>query len=189
MTDELFQSCRRSIRLPDFDYASFGLYYVTICTQNHSCLFGDVENAQVNLNDAGNMIRKAFIEIQDFYNNIHVDEFIVMPNHFHGIVAVSPEPIGGREGQARGPAPTKEGGNTKLSLIDIVTRFKSLTTKRYIDGVKTKGWVAFERKLWQRNYYEHVIRNDNDLNHIRDYIQKNPFNWSEEKGNPENLFL
>jgi hypothetical protein len=119
------------------------------------------------------------------YSAIKTDVFVVMPNHFHGIiflVGVGPSaypeaPRMQRTGQPQGIAPT-------MSLPDALHRFKTLTTKKYTDGVKRSGWARFVDRLWQRNYYEHVIRNDGSLNRIREYILNNPARWSFDPENP-----
>ena len=216
---------RRSIRLRTHDYAAGGIYYITICAEERRRLFGVVVNGHMALNEAGRMVRDVWNEIPAHCPEYRIDEFVVMPNHFHGVVAVvvppgmnvcpsgasdvgaalrgrphgpidvgqsgasdtgegqarRPAPDEGQarrpapdEGQARRPAPTVTG---TPSLPDFVYRLKSLTTKRYIDGVKHHGWPPFPGKLWQRNYYEHIVRNDADLARIRAYICDNPANW------------
>ena len=112
-----------------------------------------------------------------------------MPNHIHGIiviVAVGATPRGCPDvsGQAQGPAPTGDMGNTgTLSLGDMVHRFKTMTTKRYAEGVKQSGWPSFPGKLWQRNYWEHIVRNEMELNRIREYIHTNPNQWKSDRLN------
>ncbi|MFH1038037.1 MAG: transposase [PVC group bacterium] len=187
---------RRSIRLRGYDYSRKGAYYVTTCVKNGAHLFGKIIDGRMVLNDAGGMIRTVWDELPIFYLGIGIDVFQIMPDHVHGIVIVGATPRGcppGRppvgappcgcpfpgqaEGpgeQAREPAPTDHPG---LSLPDIVHRFKTMTTKRYIDGVKQHNWPPFSGKLWQRNYYEHIIRDEHELNEIREYIAGNPARW------------
>ena len=178
---------RRSIRLRDFDYFSAGAYFVTVCAQKRECLFGTIQDGQVELNDAGKMVCEVWEQLSESYPNIDVDVSLVMPNHFHGIVVLD---VGAgpracplldkpEEGHPQGGAPT-------LSLPDIIHRFKSLTTAQYRKGVLQNGWVPFPGRLWQRNYYEHVIRNEGDLNHIRKYIVDNPLKWDSDENNPMN---
>jgi len=152
---------------------------VTICTQNRKCLFGEVLHETVRLNNAGQMIQTVWNEIPTHYPGIDIDEFVIMANHIHGIVSIvgagpcacpdSTQPV--TKGQPQGVAPSR------LSLSDVVHRFKTMTTKRYTDGVKNQEWPPFQNKLWQRNYWEHIIRNDEDLNLIREYIHNNPAQW------------
>lgn len=152
---------RRSIRLRGYDYSQAGAYFVTICAQNREFLFGEIVNGEMRLNDAGKMIQTVWGEIPVYYQGIDIDSFIVMPNHIHGIVIVGAAPRGRPDsdtrcgmliGQAQGPAPTG------LSLPDVMHRFKTMTTKRYTDCVKQNGWPPFSGKLWQRNYWEHIVR-------------------------------
>jgi len=164
---------RRTIRLQDYDYSLEGAYYITICVQNRSCLFGDIANEIVIPNDAGNMVQKMWDELPLYYPGIALDAFILMPNHVHGIIVLT-----GETGQARGPAPTF------ISLPDVMQRFKSITTAKYRKGVTENGWAPFEGKLWQRNYYEHIIRSEKALNSIREYIFANPAKWAYDKENP-----
>lgn len=186
---------RRSIRLHGYDYSRNGMYFVTICTQGRLRLFGDIADGEMQLNDAGRMVRAIWDEIPAHYCGIEIDQFTVMPNHIHGIIKLvgatprgcpsstcpgdvgQPQgvaPTGFVEGQAQGPAPTK------YSLPDVVHRFKTMTTKKYTDGVKQNGWQAFPAKLWQRNYYEHIIRNEAAYLKIAEYIQTNPQRWEED---------
>lgn len=186
---------RRSIRLKGYDYSQPGAYFLTICTQHRECMFGEIADGKMVLNPAGEMIQTVWDEIPFHYAGIDIDEFMAMPNHIHGIVVIvgaTPRgypgsiPCGfpGGPGQAQGPAPT---GNTgTLSLPDVVHRFKTMTTKRYADGVKQSGWRLFSGKLWQRNYWEHIVRNETELNGIREYIQTNPDLWRSDSLNPDN---
>lgn len=202
---------RRSIRLRGHDYSRAGAYFVTVCVQNRECLFGHIVGAapcgrpQMVLNDAGIMIQTVWDEIPPHYPGIEIDTFVVMPNHIHGIIVIvgaGPRACpNGRVGGAVGHghmhtpdcAPTvyTERGNGRprgaaptLSLPDVVHRFKTLTTKHYADGVKQHGWPTFPGRLWQRNYYEHIIRNDDELNRIREYIVNNPAQWELDRENP-----
>jgi len=188
---------RRSIRLRDYDYLQAGTYFVTICTNHRQSLLGDVVCGEIRLNDAGNMAQSVWNEIPDHYPGVHIDTNIIMPNHIHFIVTVGagpracpgftdPDPIGYNQtqtGHPQGGAPT--GINTAnetggLSLPDVVHRYKTMTTKRYVDGVKQNGWPPFPGKLWQRNYWEHIVRDEPELNRIRQYIRNNPAQWDQD---------
>ena len=176
---------RQSTRLKEYDYTRAGAYFVSICSQNRQCLFGQIIDVgagpcacpETHLSKVGLMVQSIWNKIPKFYAGIETDEFKIMPNHIHGIIIIDE-----LKGQARGVAPT-----TNLSLPDIVYRFKSITTKKYIDGVKQNLWKPFDGKLWQRNYYEHIIRNEADLQDIRQYIINNPINWATDRNNPLNL--
>jgi putative transposase len=186
---------RRSIRLQGYDYSRAMAYFISICTQNRVDLFGDIVDGKMVLNHAGTMVQTVWNEIPIHYTGTEIDEFIVMPNHFHGIiviVAVGATPRGcpdpcttgaprPKNGQAQGPAPTENTGT--LSLGDIVHRIKTMTTKQYADGVKQLGWQSFPGKLWQRNYWEHIIRNEMELSRIREYIHDNSTQWESDRLN------
>jgi len=176
---------RRSLRWPTFDYAEAGAYFVTVCAQGKKCLFGKVVDGEMRLNDAGRMVKSVWDELATQYAGVETDAFVTMPNHMHGIIVlVGAAPCGrphvgvqAGNGQPRGVAPT-------MSLPDVVHRFKTHTTKRYADGVKTLFWPRFHRRLWQRNYFEHVIRDDAEWNLVREYIVHNPERWGEDEENP-----
>ena len=169
---------RKSIRLKGYDYSQPGWYFVTICTQNHELLFGYIKNGKMVLNDPGIMIKNIWNEIPQFYHGIDIGIHQIMPNHLHGIINitnVATDPCVCPDfGQSLGLAPT-------ISLPEVVQRFKSLTTKHYIGGVKQYNWCRFNKKLWQRNYYEHVIRDEKDLNRIQQYIIENPLKWQDDR--------
>src|SRR3990172_7499849 len=183
---------RRSIRLPGYDYGQATAYFVTICTQNRECIFGDVIERQMVLNDPGKVVESVWRELPEHYPGVAVDACAVMPNHLHGIIILvgagpsacphppgQPQGVDGGPGRPQGVAPTKA-----LSLPDVVQRFKSLTTAKYRKGVRDSGWQPFAGRLWQRNYYEHVIRDGDDLDRTRQYIAENPLRWQEDPENP-----
>jgi REP element-mobilizing transposase RayT len=152
---------RRSIRLKGYDYSQEGLYFITICAQNRECLFGAV-TPEMTLNDAGRMIECQWLSLRLRFPNIELHEYVVMPNHFHGILEIT--------------ASTKN-----KTVNDMMDAFKSTTTVEYIRGVKNCRWQRFNGKLWQRDYWEHIIRNEQSLHTISDYIINNPANWNTDK--------
>jgi putative transposase len=175
---------RRSIRLQHYDYSQNGAYFITICVQNRECRFGRVENGKMILNGSGQMIEKWWQKLPSKFSNIQLNAFIVMPNHFHGIIVIDNENNMGTEnvgahpcvrpdsnGQTHGSAPTR---NTVDSMVQW---FKTMTTNEYIRGVKTKRFPPFKKRIWQRNYHEHIIRNDTSWQMIDDYIIQNPETW------------
>jgi REP element-mobilizing transposase RayT len=135
-------------------------------------LFGKIVEEKMRLNNIGEMITVTWKQIPDFYKNIQIKQFIVMPNHMHGIIRVGATPCG-RPGQAQGPAPT-------MSLQDVVHRFKSSTTHAYFAGVRNHNWSMVDRRLWQRNYWEHIIRDEKEHYLIEEYITNNPANWEKD---------
>jgi putative transposase len=160
---------RKSPRLPNYDYSQTGAYFVTICIQKRKCLLGDIEEGTLRSNDAGKMAGKWWSKLESKYPLIKIDPYyVVMPNHFHGIVFIE--------------AP--EGGHMGPPLQKIVQWFKTMTTNEYVHGVKEYGWPAFQGSLWQRSFYDHVIRDDASLNRIREYIANNPQSWQLDRQNP-----
>ena len=180
------QPKRKSQRKQDYDYSQPGYYAVTICTQNRSCLFGVIDDGDMLLNDAGRMIHETWYQIPDHYPGIELDVMQIMPNHLHGIIVVCevgtdpcvcPNP-GTENGQTQGSVPTG-----CLPLSDVIKQFKTLTTRRYIEGVNNHEWHSFSGKLWQRSYHDRIIRNEMELNKIRSYIGNNPREWDTDENN------
>ena len=173
--------CRVSIRLSDYDYAQAGAYFVTICAQERRSLFGAVEDGTMRLNAAGKMAVKAWEDLPGRFPNLELDYFVMMPNHFHGILVLQDD-----EGKPdTGLSDRVSQGISKNSLARIIQAYKSITTNEYITGVKKLGWAPFVGRIWQRNYWEHVVRNEKDLNSIREYIVNNPMKWELDEENPE----
>ena len=183
---------RQSLRWDKHNYSSPGFYYVTICIQEQRSLLGNVQSGVMNLNDAGEMVDASWFRIPMQFPTIQLDEHITMPNHFHGIIQIIGRetvgvPLVGTQpgGMAAFRAPTR-GAPT---LGDVVGAFKSQTTDEYIVGVDQVDWPRFQKHFWQRNYYDHVIRDHDELEKIRDYIRKNPLMWTMDRYNPENPVL
>ena len=167
---------RRSVRLKDYDYSQQGAYFVTICAKNRACLFGEIVDGAMCLNQSGESIQRIWYELPNRYTNLDLDAFILMPNHLHGIVVLTDNaavgaPLAAPFPGRASPAPTLGG---------IVRTFKSISAMLLHRLLSRKG-----RPLWQRNYYEHIIRNEKSLNAIRDYILNNPNRWSDDPDNPE----
>ena len=185
---------RRSIRLRGYDYSRSGAYYVTLCTQDRACLFGEVVDGDMQVNDAGCMVSDAWHSLSDRFPNIDLDAFVVMPNHVHGIIVITNDAMPVNDGNIVGaglvPAldvvPVNDGATTRVAptLGDVIGAYKSVVTVQYARAVKTHGWTPFRKRLWQRNYHEHVIRNADSLNRIRQYILDNPRRWNEDRYNP-----
>jgi REP element-mobilizing transposase RayT len=179
---------RKSIRLKGYDYSQAGLYFITICCQNRVHLFGNVINKQMILNDAGKMIEKWFNELQNKFPDVKCHEMVVMPNHIHFII----ENIGsvGADlcvcpNDSNFPKTEKRvseilGEHAGSPLHRVLQWFKTMSTNEYIRGVKNNNWIPFDGKLWQRNYWEHIIRNDQSYQKISDYIINNPSKWNDD---------
>ena len=189
---------RKSIRLKGYDYSQTGLYFITICCQNRACLFGEIPVGadlrvcpapKTILNDAGIMIESEWLKLPERFINIELHEYIVMPNHFHAILQIVGAALvvaqnntvaqnDNPKGQPQGIAPTG-----KKTVGDMIGAFESITTVEYIHGVKNDDWQRFDGKLWQRNYWEHIIRNQNEYQRISEYIANNPMKWDRDKLN------
>jgi len=169
---------RRSIRLKDYEYTTAGWYFVTIVAQDRACLFGEVVDAEMRLNDAGEMVAKIWSEIPTFYPGVGIDSFVVMPNHLHGIIVLLEEQRTASVEADPLCLPSSEPPAKPLSLGDVVRRFKSMTTREYGNGVRQSAWPPFNQRLWQRNYFEHVVRDERDADHLQDYVIDNPANWA-----------
>ena len=162
---------RRSIRKPDYDYSAAGLYFITICVQRRLCLFGHVHEGSMHLNDAGRMVEEYWLNLPWRFPNIRVDAFQLMPNHLHGIIEILEPNNFSREIDPTGK---------NIVLGAIVGAFKSEATNAYIAGVKENNWSPFDKKLFQRDYWEHIIRNKEAYDRICWYIANNPANWPED---------
>ena len=179
---------RRSIRLQGYDYSKAGAYFITICAKERQCLFGDITDGTMRKNDAGQMVQMVWNNLPNRFGNMDLDEFTVMPNHFHGIVTLS------RRGEAclrpsqssvkPGDHKDRPYGTRPDSIGRVVQAFKSITTHQYINGVRCSGWHPFPGKLWQRNYWDHINRDEAELTNIREYIVNNPFLWESDQLNP-----
>ncbi len=158
---------RRSVRLQGYNYSCAGSYFVTICVHDRECLFGEVVGDDVVMNEAGKTVSDIWGEMESRFPAVSLDYFIVMPNHFHGILVLSDDAGATHE------AP----GSPKLG--DIVRAFKSITAVT-VNRMLDRHGVS----LWQRNYFERVIRSDGELDALRQYVVNNPANWAEDKNNP-----
>ena len=189
---------RQSIRLKGWDYSHPGLYFITICAQYHTHLFGYIQNKKMHLNDAGKMVEKWYFEMENKYPNMKCDVHTVMPNHFHCIVHIIENDNVKRDAHAgtslRGchetdghPEPKPQYGpdNKKYhaSLFDMMDWFKTMSTNEYIRGVKNNNWPRFEKRLWQKRYWDHIIRDERSYINISNYIKNNPAKWDEDKFN------
>jgi REP element-mobilizing transposase RayT len=180
---------RHSIRLKEYDYRRNGLYFVTVCVQNMECVFGEISNGEMVLNEYGKIIQTVWNKLPQHYTNVQLGEFVVMPNHIHGIIVITDTDtpvgagfkpahlscrfatVGAGWGERAGlnPAPTH-------GLTEIVRALKTFSARQIN---KIRGTVG--ERLWQRNYYEHIIRNADEHHKIATYILNNPANWLNDK--------
>ncbi len=165
---------RRSIRLNGYDYARAGAYFVTICTHRRECLFGDVVNGEMRLNNARRAARQCWNGIPDYFPNVRLDEWVIMPNHVHGIIFII---VGANNHSPLPTNATSRPRGTSKTIGSIVRGFKIGVSK----------WMRKHtsvHNVWQRGYYEHIIRTDESLNRIREYIINNPLQWALDRENP-----
>ena len=210
---------RQTIRLQGYNYSLPGAYFVTICVQHKRCLFGEIINGKMILNKIGEIIKTQWLSLPTRFSNITLDEFIIMPNHIHGIIIIAPVPeinVGATLAVARNEiavakqtdnnvkqmgynnkratpvikwampvikrattrvAPTDNLKTNNFTIGQIIGAFKSLCVTNYLKYIKNNLANMPLNRLWQRNYYEHIIRNEIELNNIRQYIKNNPIKW------------
>jgi putative transposase len=168
---------RQSIRVQGFDYTRAGAYFVTICAWKRACIFGKAAESGIELLRAGEIVKEEWLHTAVIRPYVNLDVFTVMPNHFHSVLWLGTD----KTGTAR-RAPTMErfGKPVQGSLPTIIRAFKTAVTRR-INASSHSG----KGQVWQRGYYEHVIRDDVSLNRIRDYIMHNPLSWKLDRENPE----
>jgi REP element-mobilizing transposase RayT len=162
---------RQALRLKSWDYATAGAYFVTATTVDRQPIFGDVRGAEMVVSRMGSIVERCWRDLVEHYPNVALDEFCVMPHHVHGIIWIR---AAGRAGLK--PAPTS---NRWHGLPEIVRAFKTFSARRINEARGTAG-----TPVWQRNYYERVIRDDRELNAIREYIRTNPLRWHLDRENP-----
>jgi putative transposase len=185
---------RNSVRLRSYDYRSKGAYFVTICTFQKEAILADIVNGTASLSSLGKAVKECWQQIPEHFPNVDLDEFIIMPNHIHGIIFIN-DSVGAThaspdltavatladspnvttsapDDRARRASPLQKPGPMKQSLGAIIGSFKSACTKRINESRNTAGMP-----VWQRNYHERVIRNEEELHSLRDYILTNPVRW------------
>ena len=185
---------RHSIRLRGYDYGQAGAYFVTVCAQEQVCLFGEVMDGEMRLNECGRVIEQCWLGIPNHFPHVALDAFVIMPNHLHGIIVITGT-VGANGGANNGAnAGANVGANnySPLRYAPGTTKFKSpsKTIGSIVRGFKIGVTKWFRQHtnifhVWQRNYYEHVVRDDGSLDRIRQYIAMNPLQWVLDRENPE----
>jgi putative transposase len=189
MKQEPERQRRRSTRLPGYDYAQAGGYFVTIVTSDRACLFGETLEGEMRLNEYGRVIQLVWNELPGHYSTVECDAFVVMLNHVHAIIilredkGVGVSHVGAglkpARGVAAGPNSARAGLKPAPTLPEIIRAFKTFSARR-VNGMRNTPGVP----LWQRNYYEHIIRSEDELMRIREYIANNPLQWEMDRENP-----
>ena len=183
---------RRSIRLKGYDYRREGMYFVTIVVEDRAYLFGEVVDGEMRPNQFGRIVKATWNELPHHYRGVRCDAFVVMPNHIHGVIGlVDDEGVGANDvgaglkparGVVAGPNSVRAGlkpAPTRPGLPEIIRGFKTFSARRINELRETRGVP-----IWQRNYYEHIIRDEESLNRIRGYILNNPAQWAVDPENP-----
>ncbi len=166
---------RRSIRLQGYDYGQSGAYFVTICAYQKSRLFGRIGDGKMAVNDLGLIVANCWLQISQARPNIELDAFVLMPSHLHGILLISDQDSVDYVAKTKRSANASGGNLADASLGVIIGQFKRAVT------IRSKLLAQPpEQPIWQRNYYEHIIRNETSLNDIREYIVENPAKWHED---------
>jgi len=194
MPYDRFKHHRHSIRLRGYDYTQIGAYFITIATHasRRECLFGGIADGEMRLNELGRVVAECWDALPAHFPNVELDEFVVMPNHLHGIVVIGDDASAGR-GEAffcttknasplqPQPSPPSH-GTASGSVGAIIQNFKSVSTRK-INALRDTAGAP----VWHRNYYEHIVRNEKSLNAIRKYISANSANWANDDENPINV--
>jgi REP element-mobilizing transposase RayT len=167
---------RRSLRLAGYDYSAPGMYFVTVCTEAKVALFGEIHGSGVKLNAAGDVVVGAWMEIPERFVGVQLDSFVVMPNHFHGVIFI----LSGGVGNTKSKDSDEGAASSAPTLGKIMRAFKSISAIRVNEVLGRKG-----RAVWQRNYFERIVRRGKDLDDVRRYIAENPERWGEDEENPE----
>jgi REP element-mobilizing transposase RayT len=152
---------RKRLRLREFDYRQPGIYFVTICSTERRCWFGEVVDGNVALSKVGELVRDAWCRMAERHTGIAIDDFVIMPNHLHGLIGLS---------------------TVTTSLAEIVGGFKSISVR-----MARRAGLLHGATLWQRGFHDHVVRDDADLDRVREYIQNNPLKWHLDRENPNRI--
>jgi REP element-mobilizing transposase RayT len=179
---------RRSIRYDGYDYTLPGAYFVTLLCYGRQCLFGEIRENSIDLSQIGILVSRFWLRIPNHFELASLDEFILMPNHIHGIIWIHEADGKGKafakfnldldEPTSANALPLRQVGSKSGSLSSIIQNFKSVSTR-----IVNKQFFKPGNKIWQRNYFERIIRNERELNAIRQYIRDNPLNWETDKEN------
>ena len=179
---------RRAMRLQDYDYSQPGVYYVTICVQNRQCIFGEIIDGKMQLNEIGQIVVECWNRIPQHFSSVEIGEFVIMPNHMHGIISWGIEEtefphlcVGTRSPRPKNSTREHKEDDSSPSLGKITAYFKYQSTKHI-----NQSHNMARTRIWQRNYHDHVVRDDKDLQRLHQYIQNNPLKWELDQLHPDN---
>lgn len=165
---------RRSTRLGGYDYRQSGIYFVTICTYHKAKLFGAIVDGDMAYSSLGKVVTEEWQHVAQARSNVHLDQYVVMPNHLHGILIIE-DMCGSGAAQQHPAGCASSKGASAGSLGAIISQFKAAVSRRAWSGL-----ISRDQKIWQRNYYDHIVRNEESFNDIRRYIVENPARWAED---------
>ena len=168
----------KSIRLKGYDYTQPGAYFVTTCSRDRKPVFGTIIDGEIVLNDWGEIVRDLIEKIPDHFSNIEIDQSVIMPNHVHMIIVIWHNNESGNGTACRATTRERFGKPVQQSIPTIIRSFKSAVSKQINTYRKSSG-----QSIWQRNYYEHIIRDERELNRIRRYVINNPPKWEYDREN------
>lgn len=168
---------RRLQRLGGYDYSQCGVYFVTLCTQKKLCLLGHYGDEFVIKNEAGKMVDRIFLEVSRYYPEVTVENHVTMPNHLHALLSIQGDGTTQRSNDMDGTTLR----SFPTSISEYIQRFKTLTTRLYIEGVKTGVFPPFDGKIWQKSFHDHIIRDEMDFTTHLDYIDNNPIRFMDDE--------
>lgn len=178
---------RQSIRLKGYDYSQSGSYFITICARERECIFGEIKEGKTILSHLGQLVEQEWLALPHRFPHIDLDEYVVMPNHFHGIIHIVGAGLASAQLEAPQFKPEQIDPTPHTSTLgDIVCAFKSLVFKKHYDLIRNNH-LDEVAKCWQRNYWERIIRNHQEYNNIQNYIISNPERSSQDSDNLERL--
>ena len=171
---------RKPTRWNHYAYSQDGMYFVTICTKDREELFGQIKDGKMVLNELGKIAKKCLLEIPNHFQDVFLDEYVIMPNHIHCIIEIIDNPVGNAHVRS-----ANNPDRSKMLLPKIIQGFKAAVTKICN---RTERACAFPT-IWQKSFYDHIIRDEKSLNKIREYIEINPAMWDRDRNNTENIFM
>ena len=204
---------RRSIRLKGFDYSQPGVYFITNCIQNRECLLGEIVDNQMVLNEFGKIVDNNWQMIPKHFSQVELDEYIIMPNHMHGVIiireieipdvgakhfhnennvnenrSIGTTDLDNGNSPKENASPLREGEQERIhgtnpGSLSAIMQNYSSVTTRIINRIGKTPGAKF----WQRNFFERIVRDEKELNRIRKYIIENPLKWSDDEYNPKNI--
>lgn len=171
---------RKRLRIKNYDYSQCGFYYITVCTHNKQNLFGEIENNMIKLNHVGKIVAFTLNDLPN-HNNINLHQYIIMPNHIHAIIEIPNRRERSVTVLQIESATIKESRNFHGGIPEIIRQFKTFSSKRINSISDIQNNIRSQQKIWQKSYYEHIIRNQEEYIRITKYIIENPVKWQSDK--------